>query len=26
MMTEKLPPFNTVFDVSDEELDDIFDW
>jgi aldehyde:ferredoxin oxidoreductase len=26
MTTEKLPPFNTVFDVPNEQLDSIFDW
>ena len=26
MQTEKLPPFDTVFDVPNEQLDSIFDW
>ncbi|HAJ05835.1 MAG TPA: aldehyde ferredoxin oxidoreductase [Chloroflexi bacterium] len=26
MLTEKLPPFNSVFDVPNEELDNIFNW
>ncbi|GIS67858.1 MAG: hypothetical protein CM1200mP6_09260 [Anaerolineaceae bacterium] len=26
MQTEKLPPFDTVFDVPNEQLDSIFNW